>query len=338
MLMMDSKGFQMVDIVNNEGEPRVPMRVYVMMIMALFAFAVAPIMVRFAQREAMPSLLIAGGRLVLSALILTPLVWHRYRQDLFQLRRRDLGLMLAAGFFLAMHFGLWVTSLEYTSVLISVVFVTSSPLWVALLEFFILRDPLRRLVIVGLIIAIGGGLLIGLGGIEASQTDVSIDLKRDVIGGGLSLAGAISVAIYLIIGRKLQQAYVDEAGRIVKLPLIPYLWLVYGSAGVFLMVIVIVLQIPIVGYSPMGYLWVLSMALIPQLIGHSALNYAVGYLSPTIVSMTTQLEPIGSAIIAYFLFGELPLPLQIVGSLVIVTGVMIANYGHGRKVKRSGDT
>ena len=314
----------------------VPISVYVMLVLGLASFSFSSILVRLAQDEGLPSLFIASSRLTIGAIILTPLVLAKYRDNLAQMTRNDVLLAIVAGTFLAIHFASWVTSLEYTSVLISVVFVTSSPLWVALLEFIFLRSKLPKSVIIGLGIAIAGGLLIGFGGMVSGDSldGVVVDRQREFIGGALSLVGAITIAVYLIIARKLQQAR-EHQGVVTKLHIIPYIWMVYGTAGLILLVWSIGTGIPVTGYSSQGYVWLIVMALFPQLLGHSSLNYAVGYIPATIVSMMTQLEPIGSAILAYFLFGELPFPLQMLGSAVIITGVLLATYGQNKKRKKS---
>lgn len=309
----------------------VPVMVYIMLALGLAAMSVSGIFVRYAQGAGVPSLAISALRLLISAGLLTPFVLRAYWDEIRKLTRQDIVLALAAGTFLALHFASWVTSLEYTSVLISVVFVTSSPLWVAILEYLFLDARLPKLVLVGLGIAILGGILIGLGGARAVDAEI-VGGQRDFIGGALSLAGAMSIAVYLLIARKLQQPR-DAADANSKLPIIPYIWLVYGTAGLILLGWSLLAGIPMTGYSMEGYLWVFAMAVFPQLVGHSSLNYAVGYLPATIVSMVTQLEPIGSAILAYFLFDELPLPLQILGSFVIITGVMLANFAQRRKKK-----
>lgn len=299
----------------------VPASVYVVLFFGVMAIAVSSIFVKLAQTEGIPSLLVAASRLLIAATLLTPITLQRYWSNVRNLTKRDFGLALVSGLFLAIHFAAWVTSLEYTSVLISVVFVTSSPLWVALLEFFFLKAKLPRLVIAGLIIAIVGGLMIGFGGATNPHPAVQVigDRQRDFIGGALSLIGAVSFAVYLIIGRNLQSSD--------KLSVIPYIWLVYGSAGLMLTIPVLFTHTPLTGYSSTAYLWLIATAVAPQLIGHSSLNYAVGYMPATLVSMITQLEPIGSAILAYFIFSELPLPLQMLGSIIIITGVMLATIG-----------
>ncbi|MEL6526640.1 MAG: EamA family transporter, partial [Chloroflexota bacterium] len=125
---------------------RVPASVYVMLGLGLIAMSVSGILVRYAQGAGVPSLAISALRLCISAGLLTPFVVRSYWADIRKLTRQDMLLAIGAGTFLALHFASWVTSLEYTSVLISVVFVTSSPLWVAILEFVFLKVRLPRLV------------------------------------------------------------------------------------------------------------------------------------------------------------------------------------------------
>lgn len=292
----------------------IPTRVYTFLASGVLAASLAAIFIRVAQAEGMSSAFIAAGRLTLSALILTPFVLRSHRPALAQLSRADLLLAVASGLLLALHFATWVASLEYTSVLISVVLVGTSPLWSALFEVIFLRARLHRLVVVGLLIAFAGGLLIGLaGGSEESGSGSNV-----LFGSLLSLAGAVTFAVYLVIGRKLRA----------KLSLMPYIWLVYSIAAVFLVALLVGGgNVQITGFSATGYLMILLLAVVPQLIGHSSFNYALRYLSATFVGIATQLEPIGSALVAYVVFREVPLPLQMLGSLAILVGVILASFG-----------
>lgn len=292
---------------------------YAVLVAGVAAISAAAILIRYAQGEGVPSLLIATARLTLAALFLTPFALRRHTPQLRRLSRQDWLLATASGFFLALHFATWVTSLEFTTVLVSVVLVTTTPLWVALLEVFVLRARLPRLVVWGLLIAILGGSLIGFSGLD--ETAALRFNDNTLLGAGLSLAGAVTVSVYYIIGRKLRE----------DMPVILYIWLVYSAAALFLWVAVVLAGVPIVGYSVEALFWLVALATIPQLIGHSSLNYALGYLPATMVSMATQLEPIGSALLALLLFGERPLPLQIIGSAIILTGVVTASLGQARR-------
>ena len=297
----------------------VPARVYLVLLIGLMAVSLGAIFARLAQEAGLPSLLIAAGRLTISALLLTPFALYNHWPLIRGLARRDLLFAAGAGLFLALHFATWIASLEYTSVLISVVLVSTGPLWVALLEVVFLGARLNRLIVLGLGVAFAGGLTIaaaGAGGAQGSQP---------TLGAILSLTGAFTFACYLVIGRKLRS----------KLPLLPYVWLVYSCAAAFLIALVLVTGTPITGFPPEGYFWVLLMALFPQLIGHTSFNFALRYLPATYVGIAGQLEPIGSGIAALIAFGEVPTVGQLAGSAFIVGGVLLATLGLSR---RSGRT
>lgn len=301
-----------------------PSNLFIVLVVGVLAISSSSILTRYTQGEGIPSLLISAGRLVIAAALLTPFILSRYRDVLRQLTKQDIGLALLSGVFLSLHFATWISSLEYTSVLLSTVLVTTSPIWVALLEFVVLRAVPSRWVVIGLGIAIVGGVVIALGSNTTDDSARAYDHLRGII---LALLGSVTVAVYLVVGRKLR----------VKMPVMPYIWLVYGCSGIMMTLVLFATNTPITGYSVQGYLWLFACAIVPQLIGHSALNYAVGYLSATLVGMITQLEPVGSAFLAFLLFSEVPAPLQLLGSAVILGGVMLANRPSSAQGGKSGN-
>ena len=309
----------MTDSVSHSGAAAAPnpmLRVFTFLAFGVFAASMSSILIRFAQLDGLPSLLIAAGRLTLSALVLAPFALTRHRADLARLRGLDFLMAGAAGMMLAIHFATWITSLEYTSVLISVVFVTTGPLWVALLEFTFLRVRIKQIVIVGLVVAVAGGILIGVTGTPSTTSG-----SNPLLGGALALMGAIAFAIYLVIGRKVRA----------KLPLLPYIWLVYSITALFLIVMLLSTATPVTGFPTSGYLAIVLLAIFPQMIGHTSFNYALRYVSATFVSIASQLEPIGSALVAFIVFQELPTEWQLIGSAAIVLGVVLASLGQRKE-------
>jgi drug/metabolite transporter (DMT)-like permease len=113
--------------------------------------------------------------------------------------------------------------------------------------------------------------------------------------------------------------------------LVPYIFIVYGIAAVVLLGIMAVAGQSPVGFSSSTYVWILLLALAPQLIGHSTYNWALRYLPAALVSITTLGEPIGSAILAYFILREAPTPLTIFGGMLILGGIYIS-----ARVERQG--
>lgn len=304
-----------------------PIRAYVVILIAIVATSSAAILIRLALDESMPPLLIACARLLIATAVLTPMALRRYRERIARLSSDELKLITLSGICLAVHFTAWVTSLQFTTVLVSVVIVSTGPIWVAILEVIFLHIRLSRLVVIGLLVALTGGVLIGIplnGALEAGQAGENFEATA--AGALLSLVGALTVSVYMLIGRKLRT----------KLPVIPYVWLVYGVATVSTLIVIGITSTPVSGFRPQGYLVLLAMGLVPQLLGHSSLNYLLEYFPAAMVSMFSQLEPIGSAILAVIIFQELPPGKQIAGSLIIIVGVILASRGEIRAAA-SGD-
>ena len=120
------------------------------------AVSTASIFIEFAQNAGAASIVIAAFRLTLATLVLAPLALTRYRAQLLQLTPRAWLLALLSGVVLALHFSVWVTSLQYTSVASSVVLVTTTPLWVAVLSPLVLHERVGKATYVGLVLALLG--------------------------------------------------------------------------------------------------------------------------------------------------------------------------------------
>jgi len=294
---------------------------FLAIIFGILAVSTASIFIRYAQAYA-PSLVIAAWRLSLATLVLTPAALTRYRPELRQMTRFELGLGLLSGAFLAAHFATWISSLEYTTVASSVVLVSTSPLFVALLAPVFLRERISRQVVVGLALALAGVTIVAISDTctwqNASLTCPSFKefiLGRAFLGDLLALAGAFAGACYITIGRRLRGG----------ISVVSYIFVVYGMAAAVLVLVMVAARQRPWGFPPISYLWFALLALVPQLLGHSTFNWALGYLSATFVSLTLLGEPIGSTILAYFLLHETPTVLKVFGAILILAGIMIAS-------------
>jgi drug/metabolite transporter (DMT)-like permease len=292
-------------------------------LIAILAVSTASIFIRFAQNDGVPSLVIAALRLTFASLLLAPFALTKHREELKRLTLNEILLGAFSGIFLALHFATWISSLEYTSVASSVVFVSTGPLWVALLSPMLLKEHLARTAVIGLVLSLAGGTIIGLSDACVWNHGLSCPALQDVMQGRamfgniLALLGAWTVTGYLIIGRKLR------ATRSVSL--VPYIFMVYGFAAVALIVIMFASGNSPLGYAPKAYGWILLLAALPQLIGHSTYNWALKYLPAALVAVTTLGEPIGSAILAFFILSETPSFAVMIGGVFILSGIYLAS-------------
>ena len=218
-------------------DSQTPLRAYAVIALAIVATSSAAILIRYALAEAMPPLLIAGSRLAIATLALTPLALRNHRQRIAALSRREWALILLSGMCLAAHFTAWVSSLQYTTVLVSVVIVSTGPIWVAIMEVAFLRIRLSALVVAGLLVALAGGALIGIPAGDSAALSAS-NLDETLMGALLAWLGALSVSVYMLVGRTLRA----------RLPVIPYVWLVYGTASLAAALVMLATATPVAGF------------------------------------------------------------------------------------------
>ncbi len=287
-----------------------PFNPYLALIAGTLAVSTGAIFARLADA---PALVIAAYRVGLASLLLAPVTWWKARDEIVKLSGRDLKLAVLSGFFLALHFATWISSLDYTSVANSVVLVNTNPLWVGLLTPLIAKERVRRAAVYSIVISVIGGAIIGYGDFATGG--------QALLGDALALAGSMCAAIYLLLGRSLRR----------KLSLLPYIFLCYGSAALILWAIVLVLRLPISGFSPGTWAAFGGMALIAQILGHSTYNWALRWLSAGLIAVSLLGEPIGSTILAYIIFDEGLTVYKVVGGLIILCAIYLAASAENRK-------
>jgi drug/metabolite transporter (DMT)-like permease len=271
----------------------------------------------FARMADAPALVIAAYRVGLATVVLLPLALLRARSEIIRLKMRDLKLAGLSGFFLALHFATWISSLDYTSVANSVVLVNTNPLWVGVLTPLITKERIRPVVAVGIGLSVVGGIIIGAG-------DFAVGGKA-LVGDVLALAGSVCAACYLLLGRNLRQ----------RLSLLAYICLCYGSAAVILWAAVLLLQLPVSGFSTSTYGCFLALALFTQLVGHSSYNWALRWLSTHMIAVSLLGEPIGATLLAYWLFGEGLTWGKLFGGLLILAAIYLVAKNERPRAKRS---
>ena len=274
---------------------------YAMLFVGVCVVSTVVILVRLTDA---PAFVVAFYRMFLAALILLPLNMRRFR-DLMGIKKRDLAVMFAMGLVLGVHFAFWFASIKLTSIASSVVLVSTHPIMVVLITFFVLRGRILKREVGGSIMAvIGIGIIVFSGwGAESSFT-----------GNTFALLGSLTLAVYFIGGKNLRS----------RVNLLPYTFVVYGTASIFLFALARSSGFELTGYPLKDYVIVLALAVGPTLFGHSLFIYCLRYFKASQVSVSLLGEPIGGSILAFVLFYENPGLLSIIGGGVTLLGVYIS--------------
>ncbi len=277
-------------VISDAAATSQPSRTRVLATLALGVLAVsaAAIFIRYAQRAGAPSLTIAAGRLLMASLVMVPIALISSRASLTTLNRGDWARAALVGALLAAHFWAWIASLAYVSVAISTVLVTTTPVWVALGAWVFRGERLAPRQILGLLLAVAGSVALAVLGGDMGK------VESLWTGALLALGGAWAIAGNLLIGQSLRG----------KVSVRVYAALAYGWAAVWLVLALIATGTPWLGLAPTAYAFMLALALVPQVIGHTALNWALPFLGATTVAVSVLGEPIGAALIATWLLNE----------------------------------
>jgi drug/metabolite transporter (DMT)-like permease len=285
------------------------LRLMLILFIGVMSMASASIVIRFAQAQGAPSLVIAAYRLGTAALVVSiPALYQQAWRDYVTLSGHELGVLVISSVLLGVHFSAWITSLAYSSVATSVVLVTTTPLWIGLAAPILLDERISPLAWMGMLGAMAGGSLMAVSDLSQGEGDSAI------LGSLLSLLAAIAMAGHLIIGRGVRN----------RLRFISYLWFVYSGAAAFLLALAIGSRHPVTGYSLPTTGLMVFLGLVPQLVGHTAANYAVRQLPAAIVSIATLGEPVSATILAAIFLKEQPQHLQMVGGVIALGGILIA--------------
>ena len=273
---------------------------------AIVAISTGAILVRLSSA---PSAVAAFYRVLFTTLPLLPVAWWRYRDEFGRIGRRDLLFATLSGVALAVHFAAWFESLAWTSVAASVTLVQSQPLFVALGAWLLLDERLTRRIVGGILLAIAGMVTMALGDLLSGVLVGAAPLY----GNALALLGAVMAAGYVLAGRSLRQ----------RVSLVPYVVVVYSVCSAVLLLIVLAQGAPLTGYATREWLLFAGLAVGPGLFGHTVINWALGHLKSSVVSVSLLGEPVGSTLLAFLLLAEAPTAFTVVGGVVVLAGIAV---------------
>jgi drug/metabolite transporter (DMT)-like permease len=271
----------------------------------VLAVSSAAILIRLSEA---PALAVAFWRCALGVVVLLPPAL--VRKDRFP-RGKALYVGLASGVALGAHFGFWIVSLDYTSVAASVVLVSNTPVFVAIMAFLLFGEKTSTLSFAGILVALAGTAVIAQDGSAGSAA---------TFGNVLAILGAVTFTAYVLVGR-------SQRSAVEPVSVLPYSIVLYSAAAGALLPVALLSGDRLWGYPGETWFWLWAITLGPQILGHTVFNWALGYVEASVVSGAVLAEPVIAAFLAWLILSERPGPATILGGAVVLAGLSLLLRG-----------
>lgn len=284
---------------------------YIALFISIVSVSFASIFIVSIQNS-VPSLSIAFYRLFFTALLIMPLVFLRSktREELLNLPRSTLYIMIIIGVILAAHFALWITSLKLTSVASSVILVTAHPLLVGPVSHFFFKERLSFVNSLGIALSVGGVFILVYGnyGFATGTLDT---LEGNI----LAILGGAAAGLYILGGRKIRKTV--SVGS--------YVFVVYCVGTIVLFIICLLFNSPLYNFSLQDYGIILLMAVVAGIFGHTLYNWSLGHVRASLASVVLLGEPLGSTLLAFIIpwINQIPSQYTLLGGGIILMGIYL---------------
>jgi drug/metabolite transporter (DMT)-like permease len=272
------------------------------MALGVFALTWAAVLVRWADA---PAIAIAFWRMALAAALVAAFCGAARIRFWRAWRGIDWWTGAGAALLLALHFACWISSLEFTTIAASGVLVSTQPVFVAVLGRAFLHERPSRTAWLGMGLAIAGTAVI-------AGADFAVD-RRALAGDVLALLGALWISGYYILAKVLRASK----------DLVPYVVVVYGATAAWLLAGALATGTALAGGGPATWTALVGLAIVPTIVGHSSMNYALRYLPAFKVNVAILGEPVGSAVWAALLLAERPRAATWVGGTLVLAGIFL---------------
>lgn len=269
----------------------------------------------FVKLSSAPAAIIATYRLLFTVLLMAPFFSPKYWKEIRLIEKKDWIYSIIAGVFLAFHFIFWFESLNYTSVASSVVLVTLQPIFAFIGTYFFYKEKIGLGAFLSGILAIVGSFIISWGDFQVSGLALWGDF--------LAIVAAIMVTAYFLFGQTVRK----------RLSLFTYTFVVYLISSITLIIYDLILGYSLFSYTKQDWIVFLLLAIVPTLLGHTLFNWAIKWLSTSIISMSILFEPVGASILAYFILDEVLTVSQWMGGLILMAGLFLFLWMNSLKEK-----
>jgi drug/metabolite transporter (DMT)-like permease len=276
------------------------------MIVGIVAISFSSIFVKQLELMGVPLLVAAFYRMSLAVLLLLPALVLSRNSATARWNRHELAWLILAGFCLAVHFGAWMLSFKYISIATSVLIVNTHPLIVTLAAWGLLGESPTWRSLVGTSIGMLGTIVI----FWHDWQTFELALRGDA----LAFLGALAVAAYFLIGRKLRA----------RIGLLDYVTPLYAVCSAFLLIGVLVSGSSLYPYPPRTWIYFLALAVVPTIFGHTVFNWSLKHVRASAVSLAFLGEPVMASVLALLIFRQSPARATLAGGALILLGIYLA--------------
>lgn len=216
--------------------------------------------------------------------------------------------VVLSGLFFAGDLFFWHLSILATTVANATFIATMAPVWVAFGAWFVLKERLSQANFLGLAFCLlGGAALIG--------QSYSFAPER-LVGDGYALVTSLFFGLYMLA--------VSNARTRLKIGAGSLAFMSAAITAVCMFGIAMLLENNFMPRSINGWITLLSLALVSQVLGQGLLAVALGKLPATFSSLVIFLEAVGAAALGWLILNEALGPLQLFGGALILFGIWIA--------------
>ena len=234
-------------------------------------------------------MVVSAARLTIAAAILLFVSWIRRSSDR-ALSQRENVLLAVAGVALAAHFVTWIWSLKYISVAVSTLLVTATPIWTALYDARFKGRPFTPLTLGGFIIGAIGLVCV----VSTARTSPPV-AGHTLLGALLAFSGSLAIGVYFLLVREVRGQFGTRT----------IVTRTYAWAAAVLVLASLLMRQPLPAFTNRAaWAGIIGMALVSQLVGHTGLNAALRWFSPSGVAFASLLEPVFAGILAWAIFHE----------------------------------
>lgn len=286
-----------MDIKDNDRK-----RAYFALIIGIFAISTSAILIRWSSSD---PLVIGSYRQTFATFLFLPFLIKDKFKEITSLKIGEVMELVLIGLLLGAHFGFWISSVKATSVAASVLLGTCHIIYVSIIGWLIFGESLNSKGIFGTLVALSGIIILFWGDL--------IEDPGNFRGNVLAFISGILAGLYYLGGRKHRK----------KISLPTYAFIVYLSSAISMWIVVLVQDLEYQQISNSEFKLFFLMALVPTLLGHTMQNWALAFLPAYIISITLLVEPIGSGLLAWLIFNEIPSLGVLIGGIIVLCGVYV---------------